>query len=969
MNNGFKLIEERFIKEIDARGTLYIHEKSGARLFHIENDDDNKVFSISFKTPPIDNTGLTHILEHSVLSGSRKFPTKEPFVDLAKGSLNTFLNALTFKDKTMYPVASKNEKDFYNLIDVYMDAVFYPKIYETPEIFMQEGWHYDISSREESITYKGVVYNEMLGAFSSPEEILFSRIMGTLYPDTSYGFEAGGNPDFMTELTYEKFLGYHKKYYHPSNSYIYLYGNGDINEQLKFLDEKYLCDFDRASIDSELKSQMKFTETIERTFTYPVSSVEEEEDSTYLSLNYVTGIASDVELSIGFDILEYILLETPASPLKKALIDAEIGKDVMGNFDEGLLQPMFNIVLKDSNPEEKKSFIKIVQKTLRSLVSNKIDKKLIEASINSLEFKFREANGEDTPKGLLFGIRCMDSWLYSENPFTHLEYESALNSIKEKSMHHYFEALIEKYLLNNTHSSIVVLEPKYGLAEERTLAVNDKLKTLKDSLSTAELDKLIDDNKRLLERQITPDSSDNLEKIPLIALEDISKVASMPPIEVRVEKGTKILYHNLYTNKIIYFDLLFDTSCVEQELLPYIGLLSDVLGMVSTKKHSYEELSNEIDIHTGGIGFNIEVYEEVDSSKYHPKFIIETKALNNKLSDLVDLINEILNNSKFNNKKRLLEILRETKADIEVELIEDGHSVAVKRLCSYFSNYASYVELLTGISYYNFISDLEIDYDNKYHEIVKNLEKVSKKIFNKANLIVSLVCGDSDYEHFKKTYPQFVDKISNHKSLPVDYKFQYFQKNEGIINSANVQFVAKGYNYRELGYSYSGYLQVLKNILSLDYLWNRVRVQGGAYGAFSRFEMSGNSYFVSYRDPNLENTLKVYDGIKSYISNFEISVREMTKYIIGTISSFDQPLTPSQAGQRADEMYFRNITAADMQRERDEVLNTNIQEIRKLAQMIDDVLRQNYLCVIGNEGVIRENAERFDRVYNVFSNN
>lgn len=968
MNNGFRLIEERLIKEIESKGSLYLHEKSGARLFHIENNDDNKVFSINFRTPPIDNTGLTHILEHSVLSGSRKFPTKEPFVDLAKGSLNTFLNALTFADKTLYPVASRNEKDFYNLMDVYMDAVFYPNIYTCPEIFMQEGWHYDISSKDENITYKGVVYNEMLGAFSSPEEILFSRVMEALYPDTAYGFEAGGNPDHIIELTYEKFIDYHKKYYHPSNSYIYLYGNVDINKVLKFLDENYLCNFDWLNIDSALKKQDSFSKIMDKSFYYPVSSEDEEEDGTYLSINYVVGNSCDVELSIGLEILEYILLETPASPLKKALIDAEIGKDVMGNFDEGLLQPMFNIVLKYSNLNEKNNFIKIVEDTLKDIVKNKIDKKLIEAAINSLEFKFREANGEDTPKGLLYGIRCMDSWLYSEDPFMYIEYDNAFNSIKEKAKDKYFENLIQKYLINNTHASIVTLVPKQGLSEEAAKLLNEKLRAYKESLSEEDLDKLIEDNRKLLVRQTTPDSTKSLEKIPLISLEDISKVTTMPALEEREEKGTKVLYHDVYTNKIIYLDLLFDTSSVDYELLPYIALLSDVLGMVKTKKHTYGELSNEIDIHTGGIGFDVEVYEEIDTKNFHPKFIVETKALNYKLPALIELLNEIINSSRFNNKKRLLEIIRETKADIEMELIDDGQAVAAKRLCSYFSPYAAYVEILTGISYYNFIADLEVDFNNKYHEVAKNLEKISRKIFNKSNLIVSLVCEEKDYKQFQKSYPQFVDNLPDKKLKPVDYKPKYFSKNEGIFNSGNVQFVAKGYNYKELGYSYSGYLQVLKNILSLDYLWSRVRVQGGAYGAFSRFEMSGNAYFVSYRDPNLKNTLEIYDEIQGYLEKFDISDREMTKYIIGAISALDQPLSPSEVGQRADEMYFRNITKEDMQRERDEVLNTNIYKIRELAPLIGKLMKQNYICVVGNEAAIRKNVNYFDRVYNIFDN-
>lgn len=966
MKHGFRLIEERFIKEINSMARLYIHEKSGARLFHIENEDDNKVFSISFKTPPEDNTGLTHILEHSVLCGSRKFPTKEPFLDLAKGSLNTFLNALTFADKTMYPVASKNNKDFMNLIDVYLDAVFYPKIYECPEIFMQEGWHYDISKADEDITYKGVVYNEMLGAFSSPEEILMSKAMESLYPDTSYGFESGGDPKHIPRLKHNQFLEYHKKYYHPSNSYIYLYGNGDIAEQLRFLDMEYLNAFDKKDAECNLIIQKPFLKPTEDIIYYPVSSKDEEMDGTYFCRSYVTGNACDAELSIAFDILEYILLETPASPLKKALIDAEIGKDVIGNFNEGLLQPMFSIVLKDSNENEKNKFIDIIDKSLRDLVKNKVDKKIIEASINSMEFKFREAEGDDTPRGILFGVRCMDSWLYSEDPFLHLEYEATLNVIKDKAYDNYFEDLIEKYLINNPHSSHLTLVPRFGLAEERADVMRSELQEYKRSLTENELSKLIDDNRKLSERQLKPDSDENLEKIPLISLKDISPLVTMPPLEIREECGVDILYHNVFTNQIVYFDLLFDTSAVDREILPYMSLLSDVMGMVKTTKLSYGEISNEIDIHTGGIDFNVEVYEEVSSKKFHPKFIVESKALAHKLPHLIELLNDIINDSIFNDKKRLKEIIQETKSDLEMELMDDGHAVAAKRLCSYFSTHAYYIEILTGISYYNFICELEDNFNKKFNEIVKNLERVRQIIFNKSNLIVSLTCQEEEYKQFKEVFPQFVDKLHDEKSESVDYETPYFSKNEGFYTSGNVQYVAKGYNYRDLGYSYSGHMQVLKNILSLDYLWNRVRVQGGAYGTFARFEMSGNMYFVSYRDPNLMETITIYDEIESYINEFDVNEREMQKYIIGTINDFDQPLTPSQVSQRADEFYFRKITEEDMQRERDEVLKTKPGDIRKFTKMILDAMGKDYICVVGSERKIKENIKRFNKVISVF---
>lgn len=966
--SNFKLIEERFINEIEAKGRLYLHEKSGAKLFAIENNDDNRVFSISFKTPPTDNTGLTHILEHSVLSGSKNFPTKEPFVDLAKGSLNTFLNALTFSDKTMYPIASKNEKDFYNLMEVYLDAVFYPNIYRYKEIFEQEGWHYDLNSMEEDITYKGVVYNEMLGAFSSPEEILFSRIMEVLYPNNCYGYEAGGDPEHIPELDYEAFLNYHKKYYHPSNCYIYLYGNGKIDEMLEVIDKKYLCKFDRG-YEATIDLQEHFEAKISKTMYYPVSSEEEEEDGTYLSLNYVTGKATDSELSIALDILEYILLETPASPLKKTLIESDIGRDVIGNFDQGILQPMFNIVVKDSNLSEKDKFIRLTQNTLKKLVNNGIDRKLIEASINSLEFKLREANGDDTPKGLLYGIRCMDSWLYNNDPFIHLQYEKTLSSIKEKANNGYFEQLIQKYFIENTHSAFVALVPQKKLSDERANREAQRLEKYKDSLTKDALAKLLENNKKLRERQITPDSEEELSKIPLLSLSDISEAVKTTPMEEKRINGTKILHHISSTNGIVYLDLFFDTSAIEENELYYMALLSDVLSMLPTKKYSYGDLSNEIDIHTGGIGFDVDAYEEIDSGNIKPMFIVQAKALDTKLEELFSLLEEILNFTRFRNKKRILEIIREIKSDIEMDFIDEGHGLAVKKLCSYFSGYANYMEKLSGITYYNFVVELEENYDTLYRRTVDKLEKICRKIFTKENLTSSIVCNNKNYEQFSEVYPQFVDKLLNKVWKKAKYNLEPVNKNEGIINTGNIQHVAAGYNFKALGYNYNGHMQVLKNILSLDYLWKRIRLQEGAYGVFARFEMSGNAYFVSYRDPGLKNTLQVFNGISEFVKNFDISDREMRKYIIGTISGLDQPLSPEQAGQRNAELYFRNIKPEIMQREREEILTTDPDKIRELAPLIQALMEQKLFCVVGSESAINNNRDLFDKIYNVFDNN
>lgn len=964
---GFKLLNETEISEIKSTARIFAHVKSGARIFNLNNDDDNKVFSISFRTPPEDSTGLPHILEHSVLCGSRKFPTKEPFVELVKGSLNTFLNAMTFSDKTMYPVASKNEKDFYNLMDVYMDAVFYPKIYECPEIFMQEGWHYDLDEKDGEITYKGVVYNEMKGAFSSPESILFRKIQESLYPDTPYGKESGGDPDVLPELTLEEFTDFHKKYYHPSNSYIYLYGNGDILEQLKFINDKYLDDFDRLEIDSKIPVQKPFEGMKEMFIEYPISPDEEENDKTYFSLNFAAGKSIDPESYLALQILEYLLLETPAAPLKKALIKEGLGKDVFGQYDNSIQQPVFSIVVKNTNEDKKKAFKELVFETLKKLVKEGIDKKLIEASINKFEFELRETDGHGMPKGLIYGIKCMDSWLYDEDPSLHLRYEPVLEKIKTALTTDYFERLIEKYILDNSHCSLLILNPARGLAEKRAREIKEELKQFKSGLSEDRIKELIEQTEKLRARQAAPDTPEALETIPLLELTDISKEAARLDINEDNFKDTRILHHDVFTNKIAYFNILFDTSGVPQEMLPYVGLLSDVLGKISTAAYDYSELSNEVNINTGGIGFFVEAYiQNGNYEKYYPKFIVKSKALVEKLPRLCELIGETIKSSKFDDDKRIKEVIQETRSQLEMKIFERGHLVAARRLNSYFSPAGYYMEVVSGLTYYKFIVELEKNFDSKFAEISSSLKKVSDIVFNNHNLILSITCDKGDYDKFKKDTEIVLEKLGSNRLSSQEYSFELFPRNEGLMTPGKVQYVAKGYNFIKSGYPYKGSLQVLRTIAGYDYLWNHVRVRGGAYGAFNKYEWSGNMCFVSYRDPNLRETLNIYDETVDFLNNFHVDDREMTKYIIGTISRLDAPLTPSMEGEIAVENYIRGITHEDIQREREEVLNTGQDDIKSLAGMISNMMEQNYYCILGSEEKIKENKDIFSNLVNVF---
>lgn len=952
--HGFRLLEEKEIREINSIARRFEHEKSGAKLYILQNEDDNKVFSITFRTPPTDSTGLPHILEHAVLCGSRKYPVKEPFVELAKGSLNTFLNAFTFSDKTMYPVASKNDKDFRNLMDVYLDAVFYPNIYSNPHILKQEGWHYELESKEDEIIYKGVVYNEMKGAFSTPESVLFRKIQESLYPDTPYRYESGGDPDVIPELTQEMFIHFHRKYYHPSNSYIFLYGNVDILEQLQFLNDAYLKDFDRIEVDSLIPLQPPFTEPREMEVEYAITPAEKEEDKTFFSLNFSVGTSTNPEQVLAFDILEYMLLETPAAPLKKALIEADLGKDVFGAYDSSILQPTFSVVVKNSNLDKKERFISTVFAVLERLVQDGIDKKMVEAAINRKEFELREAETRGYPKGLFYNITCLESWLHDQDPAIHLEYEPILAKIKTALETPYFENLIRQFLINNNHRSLLIVKPKKGLAEEQAERIKQELAEYKASLTEQELDQLIQETKLLKEIQLTPDAQEALETIPLLSLNDIQREVEQLPLIVKEENGIKVLHHPVFTNRIAYVNLYFDTRGVEQELIPYIGLLTGILGKIDTEKRDYEELSNELNIYTGGISYSVETFtKQEDEQAFLPRLVVKSKALIDRLPKLFELLAEILGSTRYEDGKRVKEILSELKSRIEMSIYDRGHLVAASRALSYFSSNAKYLELVKGISFYQFVADLVNHFDEQSDVILSNLSKVASLIFNRNALLISVTCEEMDYEQVVRVLPILDQSLSNESFQPIRFLHEENSGSEGFLTSAKVQYVAKAFNFKRLGYAYSGSLHVLRTILGLDYLWNRVRVQGGAYGGMAGIERNGNIYFTSYRDPNLSETIEIYHQAAEYIRSFEASEREMTKYIIGTISRLDAPLSPSMKGEKATALYLSGISQEDLQQERDQVLSTKVEEIRRYADMIDQVMKQNCLCVLGNDEKIR----------------
>lgn len=964
---AYEIVEERPIEDIASYGYILRHKKSGARVCVIANDDDNKVFSIGFRTPPEDETGVPHIIEHTTLCGSDKFPVKDPFMELAKGSLNTFLNAMTYPEKTLYPIASYNDQDFKNLMDVYLDAVFHPNITKYQEIFMQEGWHYELESEDAPLIINGVVYNEMKGAYSSPDEVLETAIEAALFPDNTYSKNSGGNPDHIPELTYEAYLDFYHKYYHPCNSYIYLYGDMDVEERLDWMDRNYLSQFGPAEIDSSIEKQKPFDEIRYIETEYPITDDDPEENNTYLSYNKVVADVLDRELYQAFSVLDYVLVSAPGAPIRQALIDAGIGQDVYGSFEDGMLQPFFSIVAKNANEEDQERFVTIIEETLQKLVKEGLNQDALLAGINSTEFRFREADYGQFPKGLLYGLQCMESWLFDDKkPFIHLECLDTLQFLREQMNTGYFEKLIQKYLLDNTHGAVVTVVPKKGLNKVREDALAEKLAAYKATLSPEEIKKLVEQTHHLHQYQEEPSADEDLRKIPMLGRKDMRKEAMLFHNEEMKAGNIPVVMHEIATNGIDYMTLMFECGDIPQEDIPYLGLLKSVLGYVNTSNYEYADLANAINIYTGGISSGISVYPDLQKTgSVCVKYEVRIKVLENNLKDAMALVDEILTTSDLEDTKRLGEIIAQVKSRLQVNLSSSGNVVAAMRALSYQSRYAFYQDATLGIAYYQLIQKLDEQMKTDPKQVVDKMKTLVAKVFVQNRLLVSFTGTKAAYEKAQPLFVQYFGRLPEGTKAGDMAVIEFSKKNEGFMDASQIQYVARGGNFKNHGYTYSGTLKILKMILSYEYLWINIRVKGGAYGCMSSFLRTGESYFVSYRDPNLGKTNEIYEKIPEFVKNFDPDERDMTKYIIGTFGSLDTPMNPEAKGSRSMSAYLQHITYEDIQKERDDILNATPEDIRKLADVIAAILEDDCFCVVGNENAIRAESGLFMSIKNL----
>lgn len=963
MVHGFRVNAMSHIEEVNSDAYVMEHVKSGARLMYLDNDDDNKVFYIAFRTTPDNSKGVPHIMEHSTLCGSRKYPLKEPFVELAKGSLNTFLNAITWPDKTMYPIASRNDVDFHNLMDVYLDAVFYPNCLKNPQILMQEGWHYELENKEAPLTYNGVVYNEMKGALSSPEAIMEDRAMEKLFPDTTYGVESGGDPEVIPTLSFREFTEFHRRFYHPSNSYIYLYGNMDIDKTLEYLDGEYLSAFDRRNVDSMVKTQAPFGKRISVTAPYGIAENEGTEGKAIHALYNAFNDHMSTMDSLAFRILNYVLIDMDGAPLKQAVLDAGLGSDLSGSYGDSYKQPVWIVEVTGSEVDKQQAFADVVDSTLRSIALKGLDKDMLEAALNRTEFTARENDYQGRPKGLFYGVRAMDLWLYDRDPMEALRYIDDINTLRDKLKTNYFENLLLRYVIKNPHQVLITMKPEKGLTEKMNRETAEKLAAFKSSLSDEQLDEIMASTKALKERQASGETEEALETIPLLSRKDLKRTVEEEVLEKENVSGMDHFHFGVHTNGITYLNLYFPLSGLTEEDIPYAILLSTLLRSLSTTKHSYGELARLSNAYTGGMSFAVNGYGKVeDTNAYLPALTVRAKALTAKADKLLDLLGEVINHTLFTDTKRLKELILQEKSEWDMTAFSRGHSLVMTRLTSYFSRGGEFAEQ-SGLSYYYFLADLARKFDGEKEKLVAKLEEVSRKIFTRSGLFFETIGEEEEKKAVLSNISLLVDDMEEgEKKEPRPFSFPPAEKNEAFRTSGKVQYVAKGGNFKSHGFAYTGALKVMETILRYEYLWKKVRVLGGAYGAFTQFLRDGTAILCSYRDPNLAETLKAYEDLPAYLENLTLSDREMTKYVIGTMAAAETQLTPSMKGERAMVHYLSGNTRESRMKIRDEVINCQVEDIRKLAPLVESVMKDPYICVMGSEDKIERDKALFDAV-------
>lgn len=956
---GFELVEERDIPELNTHAKLYRHAKTGAELLSLQNDDENKVFGITFRTPPSDSTGVAHILEHSVLCGSRKYPVKEPFVELIKGSLQTFVNAMTYPDKTCYPVASQNVQDFYNLIDVYLDAVFFPRL--TPAVLQQEGWHYELDAPDGPLSYKGVVYNEMKGVYSSPDSVLGEQSQQVLFPDNTYGVDSGGNPRNILDLTFEQFTDFHTRYYHPSNSRIFFYGDDDPTERLKLLDA-YLSEFERADVDSAVALQPRFDEPRRLARTY-AGTQDDGEKKAMLTLNWMLDEVDDIETDLGLGILSYILIGTSASPLRKALIDSGLGEDLTGGgLNDSLRQMTFSVGLKGIDSYDADAVEALILQTFTQLAQGGIDRETVEAAMNTVEFSLRENNTGSFPRGIALMLRALNTWLYDRDPFAALAFEAPLAALKERLAggERYFEGLLARYFLNNPHRATLVLTPDAEQARRDVDAEQARLDAARATMDSDTLAELSAQTHALRKAQETPDSPESLATIPSLTLADLERKNKNIPITVLEEPQAKVLYHDLFTNGVIYVDVGLNLHLLPADLLPYVTLFGRALLEMGTDTEDFVQLSQRIGRTSGGLWTQHLSAVVRGSQQAAVWMFLRAKAMPEKADDVLAIVRDVLLHVRLDNQERFRQIVLEEKASQEARLIPGGHSVVNTRLRANFNEADWASEQIGGISYLFFLRQLAQAVDADWPGVQAALEQIRLTLVNRSAMLCNVTTDAEHWAHFSPQLHSFLAGLPSTPAVAERWAPAQGARFEGLAIPAQVNYVGKGADLYKLGYKPSGAASVIAKYLRTTWLWEKVRVQGGAYGGFSIFDQrSGGFTFLSYRDPNLAATLDVYDQTSTFLRELKLTQSELERSIIGTIGDVDSYQLPDAKGYTSMVRYLVGDTDEIRQRIREEILATTAEDFVALADALDQVADRGLVVVLGSQNALEAaNAAR-----------
>jgi hypothetical protein len=958
---SFTVLREETIPELNATALLYRHLKTGAEVLSIQNDDENKVFGISFRTPPTDATGVAHILEHSVLCGSRKYPLKEPFVELIKGSLNTFLNAMTFPDKTCYPVASQNVQDFYNLIDVYLDAVFYPRL--TRHIFEQEGWHYELESPDAPLLYKGIVFNEMKGAYGSPDDLIHDYSQQSLFPDTTYGVDAGGDPQHILDLTYEQLLNFHRTLYHPSNAFIYFYGDDDPERRLDIIDA-YLNEFEPLDVDSSVALQTPFEKPRRITHTYRVDQDSPDKKKSQVTVNWLLPVSNEPRLMLAFSILEHILIGTPASPLRKALLDSGLGEDLTGAGYVGRLrQGYFSVGMKGIATADAEKIEALIIDTLTDLFKQGLDRTTIEASLNTVEFRLRENNTGGMPRGLVAMIRALTTWLHHEDPFALLSFEKPLSSIKTRLAEGmpYFENLIHEYLLDNNHRTTIILQPDPQQGQRETAAEQARLDSARAAMSSADIQEIVENTHLLKQLQTAPDPPEALATIPRLKLEDLERHNKTIPLAVQERQGCRVLYHDLPTSGIVYLDIGLNGHVLPQDLLPYLPLFGQALLEMGTEQEDYVQLLQRIGRKTGGISvrpFSSRIQGQQESAVW---LFLRSKVMHNQADDLLAVLRDILLTVRLDNRERFRQMVLEEKADMETAIMPAGHRMVNMRLRSLFNEATWVDEQMNGFSYLFFLRELVEQIENDWDSVLAKLEQIRQTLINRSAMLCNVTVEAENWQQFAPRLDDFLAALPSAPATPLQWTPAYSPGFEGLTIPSQVNYVGKGSNIYQFGCQPHGSIAVITNYLRTTWLWERVRVQGGAYGGFCVFDRySGVFTYISYRDPNLLATLDVYDQTSQFLRQVELSQEEVAHSIIGSIGDLDAYQLPDAKGYNSMLRYLVNDSDEARQQLREEILATSVQDFRAFADVLERIKEEGNIVVLGSADAIGKANERLN---------